>query len=305
MKLFVSHDGAIDDFVALALTALSPEVDLVGVQLVDGDCLAEPAMRAQRKMLRLLGREDVAQSLSRARGLNPFPWEYRADCVRFEKLLPEDDQPTAAPDGEAHLQRTLAAAEEPLTVLALGPLTPLQLALEPRPELLARVDRLVWMGGAVDVPGNLDPATLPGVPVGDRAEWNVFWDPPAADWVFRNLTAPITLAPLDISNQAPITPRFLDLLQTSDAPAACLAAQAYASVADQPFYRLWDVTAAMYVIEPGLFQQPRTERLEVVTTGRDQGASVRSDSGREIEVLSAFAALDATDLHRAVAARLG
>ena len=304
MKLFVSHDGAVDDFMALALVAVSPEVDLVGVQLVEGDCLAEPAMRAQRKLLKLAGRGAVEQSLSRARALNPFPWEYRADCVAFEKLLPADDDPTPAPDGEGHLRRVLGQSSESITILAVGPLTPLRMALQGRPDLAAKVERLVWMGGAVDVPGNLDPVTLPGVPVGGRAEWNAFWDPPAADWVLRNLPAPITLAPLDLSNQAPITDAFLAALDKAGGPVAHLARDAYRAVRNQPFYRLWDLAAAAYVVAPELFAPPVRERLEIVLGGPDQGAAVRSPAGREVRVLKGFAAGGLERFHQAVAERL-
>lgn len=304
MNLFVSHDGAVDDFIALALTAVSPEVDLIGVQLVEGDCLAEPALRAQRKLLEMLGRGDVPQSLSRCRALNPFPWEYRADCVAFEKLLPDDDLPTPTADGEAHLRRTLEEATAPVAILALGPLTPLRLALEDRPELMDKIERLVWMGGAVDVPGNLDPATLPGVPVGDRAEWNAFWDPPAADWIFRNLPAPITLAPLDIANQAPISEPFLGQLAAADTPVARIASDAYRRVADQPYYRLWDVAAAAYVVEPTVFAAPIRERLQVVVSGPDQGATMRASDGREVDVLAGFADEGPERFYRAVAKRL-
>jgi inosine-uridine nucleoside N-ribohydrolase len=80
---------------------------------------------------------------------------------------------------------------ERLTLIALGPLTNVALALEADPAALQRVGRLVVMGGAVDVPGNVTPT----------AEFNIHVDPDAAARVFGS-ALPIDLVPLDATRQA-------------------------------------------------------------------------------------------------------
>jgi purine nucleosidase len=289
--IFVSHDGAVDDLIALALAARAPGFDLLGVSLVNGDCLAEPTMTAQAKLLKLIGRGDVPCSLSSARAFNAFPWEYRGDCVRFLGLAEIASVQTAVsvppyPDGERHLIDVLRNAEDrSLTLLATGPLTPIQLVLQAEPGLEAKLERIVWMGGAIDAFGNLDPATLPPAAGNPRAEWNAYWDPFAVDWVFRNTLVPITLAPLDVCDWAPITPHFLERLRKETTSLARLAAEAYAMVSDQPYYRLWDVVAACAALAPGVFEPAEPMHLAVETWGAEQGRIRRDVNGRSVDVL--------------------
>jgi purine nucleosidase len=197
-------------------------------------------MEAQHRLLALAGRPDIPASLSSARGVNPFPWKYRSDCVRFVALDALEQAPPISPpyaDGEQHLAEALeSAGPGGLTILATGPLTQLQLVLERQPQLESRIREIVWMGGAVDVPGNVEPETLPGVPVGKRAEWNAYWDPFAVDWIFRNTSVPLTVVPLDLSDQARLGPEFLAGLQAAGkhSGAARLAWDAYQLVLDQP-----------------------------------------------------------------------
>lgn len=292
---FLSHDGAIDELIALLLLARRADVDLVGTSLTSADCLTEQAMEAQHRLLDLAGRPDIPASLSSARPVNPFPWKYRSDCVRFVALEALGQAAPFAPpyaDGERHLVQALeAVGQAGLTILATGPLTQLQLVLERRPDLERRIREIVWMGGAVDVAGNLEPETLPGVPMGRRAEWNAFWDPFAVDWIFANTSVPLTVVPLDVSDQAHLSAEFLDGLRGAGkhSAAARLAWAGYELVLDQPMYRLWDMTAVCFALHPEFFAKPQRARLSVEVWGIEQGALGRSDSGREVGLVQNFA----------------
>lgn len=303
-SFFLSHDGAIDELIALLLLARRPDVNLVGTSLTSADCLAEQGMEAQHRLLALAGQPDIPASLSAARAVNPFPWKYRCDCVRFVELGALGKASAIAPpypDGEAHLAQALEAADdEGLTIVATGPLTQLQMVLEVQPELKSRVRRVVWMGGAVDVPGNLEPETLPGIPVGKRAEWNAFWDPFAVDWVFRNTAFPLVVVPLDVSDQALLSSSLLDALRTASEQSelARLASDAYRLVLDQPMYRLWDMTAVCFALHPEFFDAPESVRLSVETWGPDQGVLKRDSSGRETLVVQRFASGGLEQMHR-------
>ena len=85
--------------------------------------------------------------------------------------------------------------ERDLTIVALGPLTNLALALKEDAGALGRVGRVVAMGGAVDVPGNVTPT----------AEFNMFVDPEAAHRVLA-AGLPLEVVPLDATRQA-VLPR--------------------------------------------------------------------------------------------------
>lgn len=302
-SFFLSHDGAIDELIALLLLARRPDVDLVGTSLTSADCLTEQGMEAQHRLLALAGQPDIPASLSAARAVNPFPWKYRCDCVRFVELDALGKAAAIAPpypDGEAHLAQALeAAGDEGLTILATGPLTQLRMVLEVQPELKSRIRRVVWMGGAVDVPGNLEPDTLPGIPVGKPAEWNAFWDPFAVDWVFRNTAFPLVVVPLDVSDQALLSSSLLDALRAASEQSelARLASDAYRLVLDQPMYRLWDMTAVCFALHPEFFDAPESVRLSVETWGPDQGVLKRDAGGRETRVVQRFASGGLEQMH--------
>ncbi len=158
------HDAAVDEYIATVLLTVMPGIELVGLIVVNADCIAQPAMDAASKLLQFLGREDIPLALSRARGWNPFPWPYRGDCVNFEaipSLQPYASKvPCPPPSGEDLLVRLLEDAlrgGRRLTVLITCPFTPLTDVLDAHPGLLQAIEKVVWMGGAIYVPGNLDP----------------------------------------------------------------------------------------------------------------------------------------------------
>lgn len=310
-SFFLSHDGAVDELIALLLLARRPDVDLVGTSLTSADCLTEQGMEAQHRLLALAEQPDIPASLSAARAVNPFPWKYRSDCVRFVELAALCDAPPIGPpyaDGEVHLAQALEGADGAgLTILATGPLTQLQLVLEIQPELESKIRRVVWMGGALDVPGNLEPETLPGIPVGARAEWNAYWDPFAVDWVFRNTAFELVVVPLDVSDRALLDASFLDALTgaSEHSQAARLASDAYRAVLDQPMYRLWDMTAVCFALHAEFFDQPESTRLSVETWGVDQGALRRDTDGREVLVVKNFADGGLQRMHDFVVESLG
>ena len=78
-----------------------------------------------------------------------------------------------------------------LTIITLGPLTNLALALRRAPGALARARRIVVMGGAARMPGNVTPA----------AEFNIYCDPRAAAEVFSS-GLPVTMVGLDVTRRA-------------------------------------------------------------------------------------------------------
>lgn len=291
------HDAAIDEYMATVLLTTMPDIDLLAIVIVNGDCIAGPAMNAAWRIQQLIGRTDIPLGISSARGYNPFPWEYRGDCVKEDGLTMLQALPPLPPpwkDGDAMLRRALRKAEGPVTVLCTGPLTPLAMLLDARDgaALVAKIGRLVWMGGAVNVGGNLDPSTLPPGVANPYAEWNVFWDPFSADRVFRSTTFPITLFPLDITNEAAITPSFMSslLVQAKTFPYSNLAYQSYEIVAAEAFYDMWDVTATVWLARPDLYEAPTSMKLSVVTADSGmQGALVPDAEGREIEVVMGFA----------------
>src|SRR5947209_4900235 len=91
-----------------------------------------------------------------------------------------------------------------VTILAIGPMTNLALALRMKPEIETKIKRVVFMGGNVRVPGNATGA----------AEFNFWFDPEAARMVLRSRIPKKVMFGLDISNTAPIRKAHLDRKST-------------------------------------------------------------------------------------------
>ena len=102
----------------------------------------------------------------------------------------------------------IESAEGDVTLVALGPLTNIAIALDTEPSIESKIDEILLMGGAIDVPGNVGlESEIPNY----VAEWNLWVDPHAADIVVRS-GLPIRMVVLDATNQVPQTQAFLDRL---------------------------------------------------------------------------------------------
>jgi len=162
----MDHDGGTpDDYMATALLLTMPHIDPVGFVVTPADCYIEPATRATRKILALFGREHVPVAASEAKGHNPFPAAWRQNSYAFDDLIGGADmmEPASAavPSGVGLMEQLLGQAEAPLTLLVTGPLSNVAALVDRRPDLAGRIEEMVWMGGSLDVPGNVSPEMEP------------------------------------------------------------------------------------------------------------------------------------------------
>jgi purine nucleosidase len=206
MRVFVDCDPGIDDAVALAYLAARPEVEIVGVGAVFGNNSVDVTADNALRLLELYGRPDVPVAVGAARPLVQPP-RLAAHVHGANGLgdveLPE---PAARPvRGTAAELLVRLARENPgeIDVLAVGPLTNLAIALALEPELPRLVRRLVVMGGAVRVAGN----------VSSHAEANISNDPEAAEAVFA-AGFDLDLVALDITMKTVATTEWLAELGT-------------------------------------------------------------------------------------------
>ncbi|HET9484154.1 MAG TPA: nucleoside hydrolase, partial [Xanthomonadales bacterium] len=260
------HDGGIDDLLSLVMLLAMPSVELRGIAVTPADCFLRPALSATLKILRWFGRSDIPVAAGRLHGVNAFPPEWRAAPYQVDALpiLNESDAPLATPVDEpadVFLARLLREASAPLTVLVTGPVTNLAAVLDAEPALAERVAEVVWMGGALAVQGNVRAHEHDG-----SAEWNAYWDPPAVARLWRT-RVPITLVPLDATNQVPVTLEFLKRLARqrrhglSDFAGQCWAMTVGAIPAYEYIYCMWDTLTAGYLGAPHMltFQTIDTE----------------------------------------------
>jgi len=194
-KIIIDTDPGQDDAVAILLALASPELQVLGLTAVAGNVPLDLTARNARIVCELARRPDVPVFAGCDRPL-------ARDLVTAEHVHgktgldgPQMAEPTM-PLQDIHavdfiIETLRAEAPGTVTLCPLGPLTNIATAFRRAPDIVARVQRIVLMGGAYFEVGNITPA----------AEFNIYVDPEAAKIVFA-AGAPITVLPLDATHKA-------------------------------------------------------------------------------------------------------
>ncbi len=284
--VLMDHDGAIDDFLAMTLLMKMPNIEHLGVVVTPADCYIKSAVSVTRKILDLMGKNQIPVAESTARGVNPFPSSFRKDSLIIDNfpLLNEQEEiktPLAREIGQEFTIKVLQEATDPVTLLVTGPLTTLATALDIAPEIENKIKEIVWMGGALNVSGNVSKEHAPEHD--GSAEWNVYWDPFAAYRIWQS-RIPVILCPLDVTNNVPLTPEFIrQLAKQRHYPLSDLAGLCYSLAIPQHYY-CWDLVATVYLDCPE-FYEIREEETTIITTGLSQGQSKIELGARKIKVM--------------------
>ncbi len=173
----IDTDTASDDAVALIMALRSPEVEVAAITVVSGNVPVDQGVTNALFTVELCGAEvPVYRGASRPLRREPvFAQFFHGEDGLGDLGYP----PPKAKPAEGHAADVLVEtirANPGLTLVTLGPLTNVAMALARAPEIAADVERCVVMGGAACTVGNVTPA----------AEFNVFVDPDAARQVFRS-----------------------------------------------------------------------------------------------------------------------
>lgn len=209
-----------DDAMALFFVLNSPELDIVGITTVAGNRSVNVATADVLKVLEVTQRAEIPVYQGAAAPLlhKGVEWDTKRHGGWFA------NEPSRQPPGgfattkklEAqgavdYLVQTVMKNPGQVTILALGPLTNLAMAMRMEPRFAANVKQIVIMGGAIaslpDGAGNHTP----------NAEFNFYVDPEAAQIVLRGGT-PIVLSPLNISRKAKFTKADYDKIVAVDTP---------------------------------------------------------------------------------------
>jgi len=196
----IDTDPGIDDALALLFAWNSPEIRVEAITTVAGNVSLDAA---STNLLRLLAlrrpdpRPVVAAGAAGplARALTTATRYHGEDGLGDLPDWPAVGRLPRSPDAVAVILEAARRHRGDLTIVALGPLTNLALALKADAAVVGRVGRIVAMGGAIDVPGNVTPT----------AEFNMSVDPEAAHRVLA-AGLPLEIVPLDATRQA-VLPR--------------------------------------------------------------------------------------------------
>ena len=285
--VLMDHDGGIDDFLAMMLLMTMAEVEPLGIVVTPADCYINAAISVTRKILDLMGKNNIPVAQSTVRGLNPFPPSFRRDCVMIDNfpILNEPEAiatPLVSESGQQFMVRALQAASEPVTLMVTGPLTTVARAIDLEQNIITKIKEIVWMGGALKVAGNVEKEFA--LEHDGTAEWNVFWDPLAAKQIW-DTPIPIILCPLDVTNTVPVTPEFIrQLTQQRRYPLSDLAGMCYALAIPQAYY-CWDILATAYLGCPQHYHLSE-QSTDILTTGISQGRTIIKPGGKSVKVMT-------------------
>jgi inosine-uridine nucleoside N-ribohydrolase len=249
--VIIDTDAGSDDLLAIAYLLALPDIHIEAITVVRGLAHVHAGALNVLHVLATAGRRDIAVYEGITQTPHEFPAEWRksADEIFGKNPSPKQPKPDAVNFLKARLQK-------PCQILALGPLSNIAAALGST----NAVSRIVIMGGAVRVPGNL----ADGI-----AEWNMFADPPAAQKVFQS-RIPIQLIPLDATNHVPIDAAYVTRFQQQAAtPLGKLATQILGT--SKPPYA-WDPLAAVALTNPESVSYTPLH-IQVTNTGRTEETS--------------------------------
>jgi pyrimidine-specific ribonucleoside hydrolase len=280
MDWIIDTDMGLDDRIALlylAQISKQPESKFnIKAILTQGTGLAHslPAKNNAVRLLRYAGIPSDQLPIIGEGGKNtlqgfhqyPSEWRYTEDNLRGLKI-PEYTKAAKQQNGKSVdiLRKVLLTSPSKVSILELGTFTTLAKVLAKSPKLAGKIDHVVSMGGAVDVKGNIH--NTPN----ERAEFNFWIDPVAAKTVF-DLGIPITIVPLDATNQAPLTEDFLTNFQkNATGRVANLAATWWKDAIVNPLgeYYHWDPLAAAIAVSPDLITNSQGVKIKVNAKARD------------------------------------
>ncbi|XP_026418685.1 uridine nucleosidase 1-like [Papaver somniferum] len=207
-KIIIDTDPGVDDSMAILIAFQTPELDILGLTTIFGNVTTKDATRNALILCETAGRTDlpVAEgSLEPLKGGTPRICDFVHGSDGMGNLsLPSPKGKKNEKSAVEFLVDKVSEFPGEVSILALGPLTNLALAVKSDASFASKVKRIVVLGGSFFASGNVNPA----------AEANVYGDPEAADVVFTS-GANIDVVGINITTQCTLTDEDLSDLRES------------------------------------------------------------------------------------------
>jgi len=272
-KIIIDADVGIDDAMAILFATTSDELDLLGITTIFGNASIENSTKNALYLLERCGLTvPVAQGASVPLVIPPEP---PTDFVHGKNGLGDVDIPTPSQQSLSPLSAAEFIIEQSklypgeITLVPVGRLTNIALALKLDPTLPSRIKRVVLMGGAFDVKGNVTPV----------AEANIIGDPHAADIVFQTDWDVVAIG-LDVTTQIIVNDDDLAKLEQVNPLAGGFIRDFsqfylafYRSVGVTEGFYVHDPAALFYVIDPALFTT-KSAAIRVASAGIAIGQTI-------------------------------
>jgi purine nucleosidase len=214
-KVLIDTDPGTDDALAILLALNSPEIDVRAITIVAGNVTSELGLENALKVMSLAGRCDISVAKGAAHPLfqklntEEF-WNGKNGLGGAE--LPPSRCDASSQFGPDLIIETVRRYPHEITLVPIGPLTNIALAISKDPSIIPLVKEVVLMGGSI-TGGNVNAAS----------EFNIHSDPEAASVVF-NTGWPITMVGLDVTEHTLITNADVARLERAGGPEASFAA---------------------------------------------------------------------------------
>ena len=202
-KIIFDTDPGTDDALALMLALNSPELDVRAITVVPGNVTASQGLENALRMVSLVHRCDIpvaagAQHPLFQKLITAEFWHGKNGLGNVE--LPASKCKVDSRFGPDLIIQLIHAAPHEITLVPVGPLTNIALALEKDPSIVPLVKEVILMGGS-----------LKGGNVNAAAEANIYNDPEAAQLVFQ-AGWPLTMVGLDVGDKTLLSQQYLDEL---------------------------------------------------------------------------------------------
>ncbi len=271
-KVIIDADPGVDDSMAILFAFQSPALEVVGITTVFGNVTIDNATANALTLVGLVGASvPVARGAEHplVKDLRPPPtFVHGADGLGNAGR----QRPVGAVIGQTAAQFIVDMARRhpgEITLVPVGPLTNIALALAIEPRLPELVKGVVLMGGAARVEGNVSPV----------AEANIFGDPHAADIVFKT-PWPVTMVGLDVTTRVRLQDDLLERIAKANPKLGEFIYEItrfyksfYESRGVSGGFYTHDPSAVAYVIDPGLFET-EAGRVRVAPEGLAEGQTI-------------------------------
>lgn len=208
-KIIIDTDPGADDSLAIMLALNSPELDVRAITVVPGNVTAAMGLENALRMVSLANRCDIpvaagAQHPLFHKLITAEFWHGKNGLANIE--LPPSKCKVDARFGPDLIIQLVHASPHEITLVPVGPLTNMALAVEKDPSIVRLVKEVILMGGSISG-GNVNAA----------AEANIYNDPEAAQIVFQ-AGWPLTMVGLEVGDKALFTKKYLDELGQTHGP---------------------------------------------------------------------------------------
>lgn len=265
IKIIYDNDAAPDDMIALLYLLNHSNVNLAAITIPGtGEAHGSIGAKNIANLLDHLKMPNIPIAYSEDQRCSDdqigarFPEWLRneMDAIFKNTNISENANLDIRDNALALMHEVISQSEESITILATGPLTNIAKFIDAYPGLCHNIENIVVMGGAVNVPGNIN--VFHQQTEGSQAELNLYADPEAAKKVFES-GVKVTLVPLDATNQVPLTREFVEGLAAKKTPALKiiyrLLKDQVDAIGEKEFYSqfyLWDPLAAMLCVDAEL-----------------------------------------------------